>query len=149
MITLEQYFNGKPHTANQAAAAFILLEKVNALLDWARLGGYKFPTDPDTKCQIGGDSVKGNGDGGFRGPHEGGAVHSSHKIMWRLEQGQWVEDQTMAAVDVYDPGDVLDRILSDADLERFGLYREAPEATPNWCHLTTRPPASGKRTFLP
>lgn len=148
MITVEQLFHGKPHTARQESAAADLLEGVNACLDWARLGGFMNPIDPDTGTQISG--VKGGtGGGGFRMEHEGPSERSSHKILWNREHGAWVHDETMAAVDVYDPGDVLDRILSDADLERFGLYREAPEATPGWCHLTTRPPASGKRTFLP
>lgn len=149
MITLQQYFNGKPHTQAQEAAALKLLDRVNAMLEWARLGGYQGHNDPDTGTQIGGDKIKGNGDGGFRGAEEGGAAHSSHKILWKLEGGKWVHDETMAAVDVYDPADVLDRIISDEDLERFGLYREDPSATPGWCHLTTRAPGSGKRTFLP
>lgn len=135
MITLEQYFNGKPHTADQQASAFILLEKVNALLDWARFGGYRAPDDPDTGCQIGGDAKRGNGDGGFREPNEAGAPSSKHK--------------TAHAVDVYDPGDILDRIISDDDLERFGLYREDPGHTPGWCHLADVAPKSGRRTFLP
>ena len=57
----------------------------------------------------------------------------------------------------YDPGDRLDTWLNDFEdgqggnskLEEYGLYREAPSATPNWVHLTTRPPHSGKRTFQP
>lgn len=135
MITIEQYFNGKPYTAEQQASAFILLEKVNALLDWARLGGYMAPNDPDTGCQIGGDAKRGNGDGGFREESEPGAKHSQHK--------------RARAVDVYDPGNVLERIISDADLERFGLYREDPGHTPTWVHLQDVPPGSGRRTFLP
>src|SRR3990167_3806030 len=34
-------------------------------------------------------------------------------------------------------------------LERFELYREAPEKTSGWCHLQSVPPGSGKRTFYP
>lgn len=135
MITEEQYFNGKPHSEEQALAAADLLSKVNALIYWARLGGFVGPVDPDTNCEIAGDAKRGNGDGGFRLPDEPGALHSNHKLA--------------RAVDVYDPGDVLDRILSDADLERFGLYRESPSATPKWVHLQDVAPVSGHRTFLP
>lgn len=135
MISAEQYFNGKPHSPEQATAAAALLEKVNALLGWARLGGYAGTADPDTSCQIGGDCKKGNGDGGFRGPDEPGAPKSNHK--------------TAHAVDVYDPGDKLDRILDDQVLERFGLYREHPDHTPTWCHLQDVAPKSGRRSFLP
>ena len=42
-------------------------------------------------------------------------------------------------------GLTLDDWLDDDTLERYGLYREAPDATPHWCHLTTRPPMSGRR----
>jgi len=52
-------------------------------------------------------------------------------------------------VDVYDPFGDLDFWLNDAILERFELYREAPEKTSGWCHLQSVPPGSGKRTFYP
>ena len=71
------------------------------------------------------------------------SLHSSHK--------------EARAVDVYDPSDRLDEWLDtfehgDGDntrLEQHGLYREAPASTPTWCHLTTRAPHSGRRTFAP
>jgi len=53
------------------------------------------------------------------------------------------------AVDVYDPDNAIDRWLTDAILEKYGLYREAPASTDGWCHLTTRAPGSGNRTFIP
>jgi len=52
-------------------------------------------------------------------------------------------------VDIYDPENALDNWLTDAILERHGLFRESPLHTPRWCHLTDRAPKSGKRTFLP
>jgi hypothetical protein len=60
-------------------------------------------------------------------------------------------------VDVYDPKDRIDGWLDtfeapdgmNTKLEERALYREHPSATPGWCHLTTRPPGSRKRTFYP
>ena len=135
MITSEQYFQAKPHEPEHSAAAFTLLEKVNELIEWARLGGFAGDVDPDTGTQISG-SKGGAGDGGFRlTSAKTGAVGSKHK--------------SAHAVDVYDPDDVLDRILSDDDLARFGLYREAPDSTPGWAHLQDVASGSGKRTFHP
>lgn len=135
MITLAQYFGEKVHDGAQQAAAFILLEKVNALLEWARLGGYGEDIDPDTGTQISG-AKGGSGDGGFRLPTSTtGAANSKHKLAH--------------AVDVFDPHDKLDRMLDDSVLEHFGLYREHPDATPGWCHLQDMAPNSGKRTFRP
>lgn len=57
--------------------------------------------------------------------------------------------ETSQAVDVADPHNLLDAWLSDAKLESYGLYREAPSATDTWCHLQNFPPKSGHRTFIP
>lgn len=152
MITTEQYFQAKPHSAAQELAAAYLLEKVNKLVTWAALGGFESPVCPNTGTQISG-SKGGQGDGGFRlDTATTGGAHSSHKVLYvQQADGTWREDpaHAQAGVDVFDPGDKLDRILADADLERFGLYREHPDSTPGWCHLTDRPPRSGKRTFVP
>lgn len=136
MITQEQYFGAKPHSPEQDALATALLTRVNILLDDAiGSGAFTLIHDPDTGTQISG-SKGGAGDGGFRLPGATtGAPNSSHK-------------QAMA-VDVYDPAGKLDAWLTDEKLEVYGLYREAPTATFGWCHLTTRPPHSGKRTFTP
>lgn len=132
IISLTQYFGAKPHTEEHEIAAGDLLARVNALLEGL---GWDWPIDPDTGCAISG-SRGGSGDGGFRLPTATtGAAMSSHK--------------QARAVDVYDPDDYLDRNITDADLERHGLYREHPDATRGWCHLTTRAPGSGKRTFWP
>jgi hypothetical protein len=53
------------------------------------------------------------------------------------------------AVDIYDPQNKLDDYLTDEILTKFDLYREAPESTLGWCHLGTRMPGSGHRTFKP
>jgi hypothetical protein len=53
------------------------------------------------------------------------------------------------AVDVYDPDGHLDAWITDDILEDFGLYREHPDSTSTWCHLTDRAPGSGHRTFWP
>lgn len=135
MITSEEYFR-KPHSAKQAADARDLLRRVCELGNHA-VGARVFAwiDDPDTGCCISG-TPGGDGDGGFRTPgSKTGAPDSSHRHA--------------TGVDVYDPGDKLDAWINDAILEQYGLYREHPSATPGWCHLTTRAPKSGKRTFHP
>jgi hypothetical protein len=74
--------------------------------------------------------------GGFR-PQDcpQGSPNSSHKV------GR--------GVDIYDPLNALDNWLTDALLEKYGLYRESPLATKGWCHLSDRAPGSGRRTFSP
>lgn len=143
MISKHQYFGAKPRTGEHEAAADDLLERVNALLAEAELGGVKLEIDPDTGSQISG-SKGGAGDGGFRLPTSTtGSARSSHK--------------EAKAVDVYDPAGKLDDWLDDFEhgngdntmLEEHGLYREAPSHTPGWCHLSTRRPGSGRRTFTP
>lgn len=143
MITLEHYFR-KPHSQDQTLAASELLTKVNSLVNEAvSLDAYTWRDDQDTSCPISG-SQGGDGDGGFRTPGSGtGAPASSHR--------------QAKAVDVYDPSDLLDKWLDqfegengdNAKLAKHGLYREHGSKTPGWCHLTTRAPGSGRRTFYP
>ena len=135
MITLEQYFQGKPHTPEHEANAEVLLAHVNALCAAAAADGILMLECPNTGTQISG-SKGGSGDGGFRlQTSTTGSSRSSHK------EGR--------GVDVYDPGEALESWLTDQKLERFGLHREHPSATPGWVHLTTRAPGSGRRTFYP
>lgn len=143
MITIEQYFGAKPHSTKQALAATDLLRLVNMLCDEAEADGVERQTDPDTGTEISG-SKGGNGDGGFRMPGATtGRAMSSHK------EGR--------GVDVFDPVNKLDDWLDlfegsegqNSKLEQCGLYRERPNETPGWSHLTTRAPSSGKRTFIP
>lgn len=135
MITVEEYFGVKDHTDEQEELAADLLDRVQALIEEATEDGYVQRTCPNTGTEISG-SKGGAGDGGFRSPGAAtGAALSSHK--------------EAKAVDVYDPGNHLDDWITDEKLEEHGLYREHPDATPGWAHLTTRPPASGHRTFHP
>lgn len=148
-ITLGEYFG--PNNQHPAATpaifgnAIVLLRAVNSFLKECELAGiYNWVIDMDTKCCVSG-SPGGSGAGGWRPPESTtGAKNSKHKL------GQ--------AVDVYDPLDKIDRYVSKFDtkggalnklLERHGLYREAPTATPGWCHLQCVQPGSGRRTFLP
>lgn len=145
MISTSEYF-GKPRTAAQLEEAERLLEKVNALGNEAAESddtAFEWAEDPDTHCCISG-ARGGDGDGGFRTPSSTtGATNSSHK--------------EAKAVDVYDPNDYLDKWLDrfedgtggNSKLAECGLYREHPDVTRSWCHLTTRAPATGRRTFHP
>ncbi len=118
-------------TPEMRDTARTFLAKVNALLALAEKQGVKFKRNGCT-----GTCVSGEKYGGFR-PQScpQGAPNSSHK------QGR--------GVDIYDPDNALDNWITDQMLEAIGLYREAPEATISWCHLTDRAPGSGKRTFRP
>jgi hypothetical protein len=122
-----------------------MLERVNKLLITAEQDGqWTRRVCPNTGTEISG-SKNGQGDGGFRlGSATTGAAMSSHK--------------EAKAVDVYDPREELDAWISLFDseegrknslLEAQGLYREHPDDTHGWCHLTTRAPASGWRTYKP
>ena len=128
MITIKQYFgaqNGAP--AAHLKNAGELLRRVNALLEQAPHA----PINPVTGSQVSGEKW-----GGYRTQDcPIGAPKSAHK--------------TGEAVDLYDPQGSLDAWLTDERLESAQLYREAPAATHGWCHLTTRAPASGHRTFNP
>lgn len=147
-ITVQNYFE-KPHTPAQAEAASNLLVKVANLGNEAQLASsFAWTVDPDTGTYISG-RAGGDGDGGFRTPASTtGGPDSSHRIL-RPKEG--------AGVDVFDPGNRLDTWLDgfedgqggNSKLEEHGLYREDPKATDRWCHLTTRAPHSGKRTFQP
>lgn len=144
MITNAQYFGTKPHTQAQEAVAADLLERSNTLWDeYATAVGRGPDIDPDTGTEISG-SKNGSGDGGFRLPTATtGRTLSSHKEARGLDKS--------------DQDNGFDIWLSQFDdekggntkLEQYGLYREHPATTPTWCHLTTRPPASGHRTFMP
>lgn len=104
---------------------------VNLLIEELEREGVTFKINPKTGTIISGDKY-----GGFR-PKDctQGASNSSHK--------------DGSGVDLYDPSGVIDATVTDEMLSRHGLYREHPSATEGWCHLTTRPPGSGRRTFYP
>ena len=134
MITLQDYFSDKPHPTEYNLNALTLLYRVNNLLAaYTTDTGLIIPNNPAT-----GSQVSGSGDGGFRLPTSTtGSSKSAHKVA--------------QAVDIADHGEHLDKWLDkypDA-LIKYDLYREEPSATINWCHLGTRKPLSGKRTFKP
>jgi hypothetical protein len=151
MITNEQYFGAKPHTEQQEAEAARLLVQVNMLLMEYQAASARGPDiDPDTGTEISG-SKGGSGDGGFRlDTATTGRTGSSHKVLP-------ADAPKGAGVDCSDQDNGLDEWLDqfehgDGDnskLAQYDLYREHPSATPTWCHLTNRAPASGKRTFYP
>ena len=136
MITLQDYFGDKAHPTEYNLNALTLLYRVNNLLAaFASDTGLIIPNNPATGNQISGNK---NGDGGFRlQTSTTGSFRSAHK------SGQ--------AVDIYDYGEHLDKWLDKCPdaLIKYDLYREEPSATINWCHLGTRKPLSGKRTFKP
>ena len=135
MITVSQYFgpwlDHPDATHARVDAAEKLLSKVNALLVAAEHAGVVVPINPLTESQVTGVQY-----GGFR-PQSctQGAPQSSHKV------GR--------GVDVYDPQNRLDAWLNDDILEAYELYREHPDSTERWVHLTDRAPGSGNRTFYP
>ena len=136
MITLQDYFNDKPQSTDYNLNALTLLYRVNNLLAaFVTDTGTILQNNPATGNQISGNK---NGDGGFRlQTSTTGSSKSAHK------QGM--------AVDIYDHGEHLDKWLDakpDA-LIKYDLYREERASTPNWCHLGTRKPLSGRRTFKP
>ena len=137
MIILKDYFNNKIAEVTPAISlnGLDLLYKVNRLLADYVTKGNVLRVSPKTGCLISGNK---DGDGGWRLPTSlTGSSKSAHKVA--------------QAVDIADHGEHLDKWLDkypDA-LIKYDLYREEPSATINWCHLGTRKPLSGKRTFKP
>jgi len=137
MITLDQYAGVWKHHVDWNGAcqhaAELLLDRVNRLL--TQYESEKRPLDVNKKTNT---NISGEVYGGFRPLDcQIGAKQSSHKLGM--------------AVDVYDPYNTID-IWIDANpsvLEKYDLYREHPVSTMTWCHLSTKAPKSGKRTFIP
>ena len=136
MITLQEYFSDKPHPNEYNLNALTLLYRVNNLIAAYTTDTGKLPQiNPITGSQVSGSK---GGDGGFRLPTSTtGSSKSAHKLGM--------------AIDLVDHDQHLDKWLDknpDA-LIKYDLYREEPASTVNWCHLSTRKPLSGKRTFKP
>ena len=136
MITLQEYFSDKPHPNEYNLNALTLLYRVNNLIAAYTTDTGKLPEiNPITGSQVSGSK---GGDGGFRLPTSAtGSSRSAHKLGM--------------AIDLVDHDQHLDKWLDknpDA-LIKYDLYREEPASTVNWCHLSTRKPLSGKRTFKP
>ena len=140
MITLEQYFRGKPHPIAHEANANYLLGALNLYLhECVALGHYDWEIDPDTDSCISG-AKGGSGDGGYRLPDsKTGAPSSSH----REAKGTDVCDtlRKLAAYCVTDAG--------KAHMKKRGLYMEDPRWTPVWCHFQLIAPRSGHRIYIP
>jgi len=132
MITLEQYFRDFKKTDEQIKNAALLLNRVNLLLSDAVKYGVILKINPKTQSNISGDTF-----GGFRPENcPQGAENSPHK------EGM--------GIDIYDINNALDGWIDDIKLLKYDLYREHPEYTKGmWCHLQTRIPKSGRRTFIP
>ena len=136
LITLADYFGPNRINISQEidGNALDLLGRVNDLTSMFTADtGMVLLINPKTDSHI-----SGSGNGGFRlRDCPIGAFHSSHK------RG--------SGIDIFDPSAYLSTwiTLNPAVLITFDLYREDPASTPTWCHLTTRAPLSGRRTFLP
>ena len=151
MITREQFFGTKPHTAAQAAAVDVLLLRVEAIsLEYYVETGRVPDIDPDTGTEISG-SKNGSGDGGFRlTTATTGRAGSAHKVLP-------ADKPEGAAVDKSDQANLFDKWLDQYEtgnghnimLAKHGLYREHPSATQTWSHLTDKAPGSGRRTYYP
>lgn len=153
MITSAQYFTNpttkevKPHTLEHEALAVDLLRRREALRAeyYAATGRAGPDVDPDTGTEISGKK-NGSGDGGFR--LKGSATSAGRLSSHEEARGVDDSDQDNGLDDWLTTFDRNDGMHNEV-LERHGLYREHPDDTPTWCHLTTRPPKSGKRTFRP
>lgn len=153
MISLEQYFTNpstgevKPHGFEHEDNARELLRRRDALRAdfYAAHPGRAVDIDPDTGTEISGKK-NGSGDGGFR--LKGSATSAGRKSSHEEACGVDDSDQDNAFDDWLTTFDEDDG-HKNAMLEKHQLYREHPDATPTWAHLTTRPPASRRRTFRP
>lgn len=143
MITIDEYFGpwvlSDDVTAERLQNAKRLLDCVNRLLDAATEDMVTVPVNKETKSQVAGEQY-----GGFRPQDCPIGAQPSAKNGWKPSAHKNAE-----AVDVYDPNEHLDDWITDELLEEFDLYREHPTSTRSWCHLTTRRPGSGRRTFYP
>ena len=97
----------------------------------------KMPTNIKTKSQISGDKL-----GGFRPKGNG------------IGAGDGSSHCEALGVDRYDPSSSIDDWCmansgKGGKLEQCGIYLEHPSKTEGWSHWTIRPPASGKRVFMP
>jgi hypothetical protein len=152
MITKDQYFSNpntgevKAHTEEDEARAEDLLARRQALRDEFYAATGRTPDiDPDTGTEISGKK-NGTGSGGFRakGDPTSAGRKSSHEKALGIDDS----DQDNAFDDWLTTFDRNDG-FENAMLEKHGLYREHPDTTPTWCHLTPRRPGSGRRTFMP
>lgn len=135
-FTIEDYFGPwREHedvTPEVYENAKDLLTRVNTVCEIVDMTGVDFLLNTKTGSYVSGEKY-----GGFR-PQECaiGAINSSHK--------------TGQGVDIYDPKhDIAMYFFKHQSLlKEHGLAMEHPDATPSWCHLTSRIPG-GKTCFYP
>lgn len=144
MISKDEYFGDKPHTEAQELLALDLLSRVETLSqEFCEATKLEPEINPHTGSEVSG-SEHGQGDGGFRLQDSAtGRAKSSHKEARGVDKSD-MEDALDRWLDKFEDG-----FGGNSMLEKHGLYREHPASTPGWCHLTTRQPPSGKRTFYP
>jgi hypothetical protein len=149
VITSEQYFGVKAHTPEHEAAFADLIDRRQRLRDEYYLATEREPNiDPDTGTEISGKKG-GSGDGGFRLPTATtGMGNSSHKDALGVDDSDQ-QDEFDAWLDQFEVPMPNGDAGGNTKLEEYGLYREHPSKTQTWVHLTTRPPGSKKRTFMP
>ena len=152
MISLDQYFSNpttgelKPHTqAHEEAALDVLLRREDLRQEYYAATGKTADIDPDTGTEISGKR-NGSGDGGFR--LRGSATSAGRKSSHEEARGVDDSDQDNGFDDWLTTFEREDGKYN-AMLEKYDLYREHPDSTPTWSHLTSRSPGSGKRTFWP
>ena len=144
MITRTQYLMGRDVrypgsvTAEVDANQEILRERVNQVLEWAAADG----VEPGVDEKTGNAVASGLRPRELNDRTQNSATDSSHI--------------TGEGVDLQDtlPGRPLARwCLREARpggrLEQVGLYMERPQWTPDWVHLQSRPPKSGRRVYIP
>lgn len=139
-VTLEQLWMGrdKTYAADLTPAiianAILTVSLVNGLLKKAALDGVVPGVDEVTHTAV----ASGWRPPGVNARTKNSAGHSTH--------------MTGEALDLQDtPNRNLARwcLKNVGTLEKCGLWCEDPRWTPDWVHFQTRPPASGKRFFIP
>lgn len=139
MILIENYWMGRDvtHAADLTpeiqARAVKLLKAVNAFIGLAVADGVVLHKHPRTGTYV---------SSGWRPPSVNSGVPGAAKKSKHMLGG---------AVDVYDPGDILDEWIYThfGLLAASGLWLEHPDSTPGWSHLQDQPPASKRRIFRP
>lgn len=140
MITIEDYFMGRDrtHAAELTdeirANAALTVARVNLLLADAAEELIEPGTDEVTGTPV----ASGWRPAGINARTQNAAAGSKHL--------------TAQACDLQDTADRrLARwcLRNLEELERIGLWMEDPQWTPDWVHLSTVPPRSGKRVYRP
>jgi hypothetical protein len=136
MITLAHYWMGRDVRYADALTprirdnAMLTVERINALLSH-----YELATGDDHQRSV---------NSGWRPPAINAGVRRAAANSKHL---------TGEACDLSDDDESLDLWLEHPDglsaLAEVGLWIEASAYTVRWTHLQTRPPASGRRVFIP